>query len=164
MTETSNVSLAWLPSASWAVTVMIADPSATAITVNVPWNRMASATSESEVSVVMVRATPSASLNTPDEDTSKTVSAASVASAMIDATLRGRSVQGGCYSHLPDPLAHRGRAQGHCHGGGLAHRAGGIPKRNPPSAEQGLPKPWGGPSMTWPGDGFSSRPSRCPAR
>ena len=65
----SNVSLTVLPSLSSAVIVMIAEPSATAITVNVRFNRKTSATTASDVSVVKVRASPS--LNTADRHTSR---------------------------------------------------------------------------------------------
>ena len=71
-TETSKESLTALPSLSWAVTVIVAAPSATPATVSLDWS-VATVTvtlASSEDAAVMVRLSPSASLNTPDRDTS----------------------------------------------------------------------------------------------
>ena len=88
-TATSNVSLTRLPSASRAVTVMVAVPSATPSIVSLaPSNAEDTlATLLSEDPAVTVRASPSASLNTPARDTS-CVAACSrpVTSARAEAT------------------------------------------------------------------------------
>ena len=71
-TDTSKVSLTRLPSESRAVTVMVAVPSATPARVSL--DRSAAtvtvALASSEDTAVMVSESPSASLNTPDRDTS----------------------------------------------------------------------------------------------
>ena len=88
-TVTSNAPLAVLPSASCAVTVMVAVPSATPDTVSVDWSAdtdtVAAASSDDEA--VMVSASSSASLNTPDIETSCVASISSpLTSAMAEAT------------------------------------------------------------------------------
>ena len=92
-TATWKASLTSLASVSSAVTVMVAVPSATPVSVRLDPSEATDtvAMASSEDAAVMVRASPPASVNTPDRDTCRVASIArSVTSAMAADTVGAR--------------------------------------------------------------------------